>query len=128
MGKKRKSYRRLKENIRSVLNEDTEERLAAVEEALKRKQSELLSAGNDAAKTDEIGDAILSLREQKQAILSEAASNAEFQEHIDDLAEFLDSQTEAVTEYSDALVRRMIEKIKVYDEKIMVEFKSGLTI
>ena len=128
MGKKRKSYRRLKENIRSVLNEDTEERLAAVEEALKRKQSELLSAGNDAAKTDEIGDAILSLREQKQAILLEAASNAEFQEHIDDLAEFLDSQTEAVTEYSDALVRRMIEKIKVYDEKIMVEFKSGLTI
>ena len=60
--------------------------------------------------------------------MSEAASNAELQEHIGDLADFLDSQTEAVTEYSDALVRRMIEKIKVYDEKIMVEFKSGLTI
>lgn len=111
----------LKENVWSVLNEDTEERLAAVEGALKDKQAELLSAGNDTAKTDEIGDAIIGLREQKQEILTEMASNAELQEHIDDLADFLDSLTEEVTEYSETLVRRLIEKITV-------EFKSGFTI
>ena len=41
---------------------------------------------------------------------------------------FLDDQTEAVTEYSEPLARRLIEKITVYDEKMVVEFKSGLTV
>ena len=47
---------------------------------------------------------------------------------IEDLASFLDEQTQAVTEYSDALVRRLIERITVYDEMLVVEFKSGLEI
>lgn len=118
----------LKENIQSVLDEDTEERLAAVEEALKNEQAKLLSAGNDAAKTDEIGAVIISLRKQKQEILTEAANNTELQERIDDLAAFLDDQTEAITEYSDKLVRRLIERITVYEGMIAVEFKSGLTV
>lgn len=49
-------------------------------------------------------------------------------ERIDDLAAFLDGQVEAVTEYSEPLVRRLIEKITVYDEKLTVEFKSGLEV
>lgn len=31
-------------------------------------------------------------------------------------------------EYSETIVRRLIEKITIYDEKITVEFKSGLEI
>lgn len=118
----------LKENIRSVLNNDTESRIAAVDAAIKEKQGELLKAGKDQAKIDEIGDAIISLREQKQNILAETAKNTELQERIDDLAAFLDGQVEAVTEYSEPLVRRLIEKITVYDEKLTVEFKSGLEV
>lgn len=49
-------------------------------------------------------------------------------ERIDDFAAFLDGQVEAVTEYSEPLVRRLIEKITVYDEKLTVEFKSGLEV
>ena len=49
-------------------------------------------------------------------------------DRIDDLASFLDEQTEAVTEYSETLVRRLIERIIVYDEMLVVEFKSGLHI
>lgn len=49
-------------------------------------------------------------------------------DRIEDLASFLDEQTQAVTEYFDALVRRLIEKITVYDEMLVVEFKSGLEI
>jgi hypothetical protein len=49
-------------------------------------------------------------------------------DRIDDLASFLDEQTEAITEYSETLVRRLIERITVYDEMLVVEFKSGLQI
>lgn len=41
---------------------------------------------------------------------------------------FLDEQTEAVTEYFETLVRRIISKIMVFDEKITVKFKSGLSM
>ena len=33
-----------------------------------------------------------------------------------------------VTEYYDALVRRLIERITVHDDKYVVEFKSGIEI
>ena len=47
---------------------------------------------------------------------------------VTDLDAFLDEQTTEITEYSETLVRRLIEKITVYDEKLTVEFKSGLEI
>ena len=43
-----------------------------------------------------------------------------------DMVSFLQSEPEEVTEYSEALVRRMIEKITVYDDHFVVEFKSGI--
>lgn len=118
----------LKANVQSVVDGDTDDRLAAVDKALHDKQAELLEAGKDQAKIDEIGDAIVALREERQNILTEAAMNTELIERLDDLAVFLDEQTEAITEYSEAMVRRLIAKITVYDEKLTVEFKSGLEI
>ncbi|MFZ2714513.1 MAG: hypothetical protein WAX68_05470 [Streptococcus suis] len=58
----------------------------------------------------------------------EAAMRKDVQDRIEDLASFLDEQVEAYTEYSDALVRRLIEKITVCDETLIVEFKSGLEV
>ena len=117
----------LQENIRAVLCEDTGNLLEGVDLEIKAKQEELLSAGKDQAKIDEIGDAIIELRGKRQEILTAAARNVELQERIDTLASFLEEQATAVTEYAEALVRRLIEKIVVYDEKLVVEFKSGLS-
>ena len=55
-------------------------------------------------------------------------TDTELVERLEDLAAFFDEQTEAITEYSEAMVRRLIAKITVYDEKLTVEFKSGLEI
>ena len=118
----------LRGNIRSVLQEDTDVKLAEIDAEIKQKQTELLDAGKDQNKIDEIGDAIMALREKRQTILTEAAMRKDVQDRIEDLASFLDEQVEAVTEYSDALVRRLIEKITVCDEKLIVEFKSGLEV
>ena len=75
-----------------------------------------------------MGDAIMQLREERQQILTQAAMRKDVKDRIEDLASFLDEQTQAVTEYSDVLVRRLIERITVYDEMLVVEFKSGLEI
>ena len=80
------------------------------------------------AKTQVEATEIINLREERQSILTEAALKHDLQERMEDLIAFLDEQTEAVTEYSEPLARRLIEKITVYDEKLVVEFKSGLTV
>jgi len=118
----------LQKNIREVLGNDTEVRLETINSSIKEKQTELLKAGNDQNRIDEIGDAIIRMREQRQDILVEAAQNKERKERVDDLATFLGEQVEAITEYLEPLVRRLIERIVVYDEKMMVVFKSGLEI
>lgn len=115
----------LKANVQSVVDGDTDERLAAVDQALRDKQAELLEAGKDQAKIDEIENAIVALRKERQNILTGAAMNTELIERLDDLAAFLHEQTEAITEYSEVMVRRLIAKITVYDEKLTVEFKLG---
>ncbi|WP_242954966.1 integrase [Clostridium magnum] len=35
---------------------------------------------------------------------------------------------EQIEEYDESLVRRMVEKVTVYEDKFMVEFKSGVQI
>lgn len=118
----------LRENIRSVLEEDTDAQLSDIDEAIRQKQTELLDAGKDQAKIDEIGDAIMHLREERQQVMTTEAMRKDVQDRVEDLSAFLDEQTEAITEYSDDLVRRLIEKITVFDEMLVLEFKSGLEI
>ena len=44
------------------------------------------------------------------------------------IQQFLAEQTQDITEYDEQLVRRLIAKITVYDEKVIVEFKSGTNV
>ena len=118
----------LKENIRAVLDGDVNKKVVAVDKAIRDKQTELLEAGNDQNLIDGIGYEIMRLREERQSILTDAALKHDLQDRIEDLITFLDKQTEAVAEYSEPLARRLIEKVTVYDEKLVVEFKSGLQI
>lgn len=49
-------------------------------------------------------------------------------QRISEMKQFLDEQTREITEYDDQLVRKLIEKITVYDERVAVEFKSGASV
>lgn len=118
----------LKENIKAVLDGGVEDAISEIDAKIKEKQQELLEAGHDDALIDSIGADIIDLREEHQDLMTTAAKQQELQERLEDLDNFLDEQTETITEYSEALVRCLIEKITVYDEKLVVEFKSGLQI
>lgn len=85
----------LRENIRSVLEEDTDAQLSDIDEAIRQKQTELLDAGKDQAKIDEIGDAIMHLREERQQVMTTEAMRKDVQDRVEDLSAFLDEQTEA---------------------------------
>lgn len=68
------------------------------------------------------------LRELKQNALAESAQHEGVKQRIAEMAEFLEEQTGEVEEYDEQLVRRLIEKVTVFEEKFMVEFKSGVEV
>ena len=45
-----------------------------------------------------------------------------------ELEEFLDSQELEIERYDEDLVRKLVDKIVVYEEKLKVIFKSGLEV
>lgn len=47
---------------------------------------------------------------------------------MNDMIAFLKEVPAAVAEYSEALVRRLVDRIIIFDEKIVMKLKSGLTI
>ena len=44
------------------------------------------------------------------------------------MGSFLQEYPTALTEYNEPLVRRLIEKFTVYENKFTVEFKSGVIV
>ena len=77
---------------------------------------------------DALADEIDELRAEKEELLLQEANKNGIRQRIADMVAFLHSEPEEVTEYSESLIRRMIEKITVYDDHFVVEFKSGIEI
>ena len=73
-------------------------------------------------------DEIYSLREAKQNAQAESAEREGLKKRISEMQQFLAEQQQDITEYDEQLVRRLIEKITVYDESVTVEFKSGTSV
>ena len=44
------------------------------------------------------------------------------------MSTFLKKQPTALAGYDEQLVRRLIEKVTVFEDKFTVEFKSGMTV
>ncbi|WP_041715263.1 hypothetical protein [Acetivibrio clariflavus] len=42
------------------------------------------------------------------------------------MTDFLNEQSYELEEYDEQIVRRLIEKVTVFDDKLTVEFKSGV--
>ena len=118
----------MKENIKVVLGEDITGKVEEIDKEIKHRQAELLRPGNNDRQIEKIGDAITYLRESWKEILTEAALKKDTRDRIEDMMRLLDDQICAVTEYSEMLTRRLIEKVMVYDEKVVVEFRSGFQI
>ena len=58
----------------------------------------------------------------------EGAEREGMKQRINEMQQFLARQTRDIIEYDEQLVRWLIEKITVYDEKVIVEFKSGTSV
>lgn len=102
--------------------------LDEIDARLEELQKELLKVANAKGNYDSIVDEIYSLCEAKQNAQVEGAECEGMKQRINEMQQFLAEQTQDITEYDEQLIRRLIEKITVYDEKVIVEFKSGTSV
>ena len=63
---------------------------------------------------------------KKEKLLLEDAQNISLRQQVEYIKSFLDEQDSRITEYDETLVRKLIEKITVYEDHLLFEFKSGL--
>ena len=91
-------------------------------------QEELLKVANAKKDYTDLADRVEELRNEKEKILQNMAEEKNEQSRLIELEEFLENQELEIESYDEDLVRKLIEKIVVYDEKLKVTFKSGIEI
>ncbi|MDI6882631.1 MAG: hypothetical protein QMC86_07365 [Methanothermobacter sp.] len=118
----------LKKNIETVLSVDLDETIADIDKRLEELQTELIQKANSKEAYDNIVNEIYRLRDLRQETLSRNALRQDKRDRIAEMTDFLNTQTSDIAEFDDKLVRKLVEKATVYDDRLVVEFKSGLEI
>jgi site-specific DNA recombinase len=118
----------LRNNITTVLTKENDQTLADIDNKLEKLQTELLKLASSNADYEKVGEEIHRLRDKKQKLQLENANRDELKKRMAEMSTFLKKQSTALSKYDEQLVRRLIEKVTVFEDKFTVEFKSGLTM
>lgn len=100
----------LQNNIENILSQGNDKALASIDKRLQELQTELLKLASTKTDYEDVADEIYHLREEKQKVQLESAGRDELKKRISDMSTFLREQPTVLTEYDEALVRRLIEK------------------
>ena len=91
-------------------------------------QEELLKVVNAKKDYTDLANKVEELRNEKEKILLNVAEEKNEQSRLMELEEFLDNQELKIESYDEELVRKLVEKIVIYEENLKVVFKSGLEV
>ena len=128
LGDKSNYQAQLQLNIAAVIRASQATAIDSIDENLMALQQELIQKANSKEDYDEIADEIFRLRELRQKTTVDTAARDEQIKRINDLQGYISQQTALLTEFDEALVRRWIKQITIWDDRITVELKSGVSI
>ena len=101
---------------------------AEIDRKIAELEQEIIKRTKARQECDDLGQEVLKLRDEKYRLQLEDAGREDVRRKAADIEAFLEELDSRVEEYDESLVRRLIEKITVYDERFTVEFKSGLSV
>ena len=119
---------KLKENVEHVLLEEDTATIDSIDAKLEELQQELIKMAGARQDYEDLAYEIDNLREQRLNAMTEKAEREGLKMRINQMQEFLENQMDRISEYDEQLVRKMIEKITIYDDKFVIEFKSGTSL
>ena len=127
----------LTQNIKTVLGVACDLSAEELDERLLELQHEMLEltelhakAGADSTKYDQeyerLAKDIQQLRFQKQNLQGHNSERLLKRTVTTEMLEFLENQSFLILKYNDSLVRKYVENVRVFEDKVLVEFKSGV--
>ena len=128
LGDKSNYQAQLQLNIAAVIRASQATAIDSIDEKLMTLQQELIQKANSKEDYDEIADEIFRLRELRQKTTVDTAARNKQIKRINDLQDYISQQTALLTEFDEALVRRWIKQITIWDDHITVELKPGVSI
>ena len=118
----------IKENIEKAITGDGSGQIEEIDKEMLKVQEELLKVANAKKDYTDLVERVEELRNEKEKILLEMAEEKNEQSRLKELEEFLDNQELEIESYDEELVRKLIDKIVIYEENLKVVFKSGLEV
>ena len=118
----------LKENIRKVAGGDNSAPVTEIDGKIAELEQEIIKRTKARQECDDLGQEVLKLRDERYHLQLEDAGREDIRRKAADIEAFLEGLDGRVEEYDESLVRRLIEKITVFDDRFKVEFKSGLSV
>lgn len=118
----------LNRNIAVVMNQVDGSEVELIERKLEQLQKELVKLANNNQDYSILVNEIYRLRDEKEAALAKNAGFASQKQRMAEMTKFLKEQKGTIEEYDEQIVRKLIEKITVHDERVTVEFKSAMTV
>ena len=119
---------KLKINIEKMLGDDNSEPVEELNRRIYELEQQILQRTKARQECDDLGQEVIRLREEKYQLQLEDATKESNRQKITELEKVITEIGGEALEYEDALVRKLIERITVYDNCFMVEFKSGIEI
>ena len=112
--------------IERALGNNNVSKVAEIDAKLEALQKELLKRANSKQGYEDLVEEIDTLREEKRNLLLEDANHIGLKERMEEIEIFINEHQELITTYDEGLVRRLIEKITVFEDHLAFEFKCGI--
>ena len=128
LGDKSTYQAQLQQNIAKIIRNAQQNTADGIDEKLQSLQKELLKKANSKEAYDEIADEIFKLREQREKCTVDTAARDAQIARINELQDFIKQQPAHLDAFDEALVKRWLERIIVWEDHFTVELKSGLKI
>ena len=128
LGDKSTYQAQLQQNIAKVIRSAQQNTADGIDERLQRLQKELLKKATNKESYDEIADEIFALREKRQQASMDTVQRDEQLQRITELQDFIKDQLSDLTVFDEALVKRWLRQITIWDDHCTVELKSGLKV
>lgn len=119
---------RLTECVSEALDTERAARIKALDVQIRDLQEQLIRLRSGSVEEETLGEKIIRLRNEQNALCGSAALEAQRIQEIRDAAAAFAGMTEPLTEFDEQYVRGLIERVIVYEDRVVFCFKDGQEI
>ena len=128
LGNSDEYLKKLKSNLKTAISLANPQSAEALAERMRQLQQELIDRTESGTNYDDLAEEILRLRELQEQTAMDDNAKTEHKKRIRELLKFIERQKSKVLVFDGSLVKKLLEKVTVYDDYLEFRFKSGVTV